>query len=126
MPELVEPFPIEPYYRAAFSEPARKTALTPPPPSRSHVTLTPARGLAHTWFGRRKWLPSPLGLLVGYDRRRAWNLVIVIVIVPRLQLLQPVAFIHQPLQAGFVEDIKRQLLAGEHGESGTASARRKF
>jgi hypothetical protein len=37
-------------------------------------------------------------------------------------LLQAKALVHEPLQAGFVEDVEGELLVREHGQGGAAGA----
>jgi hypothetical protein len=41
-------------------------------------------------------------------------------------LLQPEAFLHQPLQAGFVEQIEGEFFVGEHGEGGAFGSGGEF
>jgi len=43
-----------------------------------------------------------------------------------IALLQPEAFLHQPLQAGFVEEVVGEFFVGEHGEGGALGSGGQF
>lgn len=49
-----------------------------------------------------------------------------IVLRPAEALLQVETFPHEPLQAGFVEDVVGEFFVGEHGESGALGSRDEF